>query len=123
MLPNGNNGKDLEAEASSEDEANGADLEPTFVYDGRSVSQTLEALDKMRTQRHFCDVVLRGRDGDFEIYAHRCVLAAASPYLFGLLAERPTSKEVDNGVVYELDGVGFERRALEVLVDFAYTAR
>ena len=59
--------------------------------------------------------------------AHRAVLAAASPYFFELFTsknEKPSRKEeeVTSGMLYSLNG-GFDKRSLEVLVDYAYTAR
>lgn len=85
----------------------------------------LEALNKMRKNRHFCDVVLQIEKQEF--FAHRAVLAAASPYLMDLFNDddnRPTRKEVEanGGILYELNG-GFERDALERLIEYAYTAR
>ena len=54
-------------------------------------------------------------------------MAAASPYLMDLFNsahEQPTRKEMEgsNGIVYQLNG-GFEKHALQKLIDFAYTAR
>ncbi len=61
------------------------------------------------------------------MYAHRAVLAAASPYLMDLFSGekgKPTRKEVEtaNGIVYQLDDA-FQKDALEILIEYAYTAR
>jgi hypothetical protein len=44
--------------------------------------------------------------------------------LFGSAKEQPTRKEIEgsNGIVYQLNG-GFEKHALEKLIEYAYTAR
>ena len=65
--------------------------------------------------------------GQHDIPAHRVVLAAASPYwmeLFTSEEDQPTRKEVeiDGGMLYELNG-GFQKEALERLVEYSYTAR
>ena len=62
-----------------------------------------------------------------DVRAHRLVLAAASPYwmeLFTSEEDQPTRKEVeiDGGMLYELNG-GFQKDALERLVEYSYTAR
>jgi len=88
-------------------------------------ARVLETLNQMRATRHFCDVVLQ--IGKQEVFAHRAVLAAASPYLMDLFAQEP---ELDNGVradakndlVYQLNG-GFQKEAVQILVEYAYTGR
>ena len=56
------------------------------------------------------------------------MLAAASPYLMELFTsadDLPTRKEVEEvagGIVYQLNG-GFEKDAIEIIVDYAYTGR
>lgn len=63
--------------------------------------------------------------GKQDIPAHRAVLAAASPYLLELFTseeDQQTRKEVEGAVVYQLNG-GFDRDALERLIEYAYTAR
>ncbi|XP_059092667.1 influenza virus NS1A-binding protein homolog isoform X2 [Tigriopus californicus] len=87
--------------------------------------RTLQALNQMRKDKHFCDVTLQIDKQDFP--AHRAVLAAASPYLLELFtsrSDRPTRKEEEGvtGVIYELNG-GFNKEALEILIEYAYTAR
>lgn len=65
--------------------------------------------------------------GKQDYFAHRAVLAAASPYLMDLFnspSEQPTRKEIEgiNGIVYQLNG-GFNKKALEKLIEYSYTAR
>jgi hypothetical protein len=52
-------------------------------------------------------------------------MAAVSPYFMELFTSTPVSrKEVEghSGLLYNING-GFNRRVLEILVDYAYTAR
>ena len=54
-------------------------------------------------------------------------MAAASPYLMSLFnqdEDQPTRKESEgsNRIVYELNG-GFDKEALERLIEYAYTSR
>ncbi len=54
-------------------------------------------------------------------------MAASSPYLMDLFNDelaQPTLNEVagNNVIVYQLNG-GFQKDALEKLIDYAYTAR
>ena len=65
--------------------------------------------------------------GKQDLFAHRAVLAAASPYLMDLFNhedEQPTRKEREaaNCIVFQLNG-GFRKYALEKLVEYAYTGR
>lgn len=92
--------------------------------DAGLVAAALHALNMMRKNRHFCDVVLH--TGTVEVPAHRAVLAAVSPYLFELF----TTDQDRNGananaslpLSYKLNGI-CEKRALLALVDYAYTGQ
>ena len=118
---------------------------PNLVWkDNEFQDQTLLALNQMRRNKHFCDVTLQVTDmfcqtwncwliikffqiGQYDIAAHRVVLAAASPYwmeLFTAEGDQPTRKEVssDAGILYELNG-GFQKDALEKLVEYSYTSK
>ncbi|KAG8238394.1 hypothetical protein J437_LFUL016830, partial [Ladona fulva] len=90
--------------------------------DEKHLSRTLQALNMMRKNRRFCDVVLHV--GSIEIHAHRAVLASASPYLFELFSADDETKGSarENIITYKLNGV-FDKNAFEKLVDYAYTAR
>ncbi|KAK9695682.1 BTB/POZ domain [Popillia japonica] len=81
---------------------------------------TLSALNMMRKNRHFCDVILHV--GNNEIHAHRAVLASISPYLFELFSSDQEQKRNENVITYKMNG-GFEKGAFELLVDYAYTAQ
>ncbi|KAK5647250.1 hypothetical protein RI129_002142 [Pyrocoelia pectoralis] len=83
-------------------------------------ANTLASLNKMRKNRHFCDVTLHIGSG--EIHAHRAVLASVSPYLFELFTTDQDKKRNENIVTYKLNG-GFDKRAFELLVDYAYTSK
>ncbi|XP_069678685.1 influenza virus NS1A-binding protein homolog A-like isoform X2 [Periplaneta americana] len=85
-------------------------------------SRTLQALNMMRKNKHFCDVILHV--GNVEFHAHRAVLACASPHLFELFTADDENKgsQRENIITYKLNG-GFDRLALEKLIHYAYTAR
>ncbi|CAB3383101.1 Hypothetical predicted protein [Cloeon dipterum] len=93
-----------------------------IVDDEQQQTDTLSALDTMRKNRHFCDVVLNV--GSSEIHAHRIVLASASPYLHELFTADDENKSAarENKITYRLNG-GIEKAAFEKLIDFAYTSR
>lgn len=57
-----------------------------------------------------------------EIHAHRAVLASVSPYLFELFSTDHEYKRSENVVTYKLNG-GFDRTALQLLIEYAYTAK
>lgn len=59
---------------------------------------------------------------NIEIHAHRAVLASASSYLFELFSTNEDLKRIENIVTYKLNG-GFDKDALEILVEYAYTAK
>lgn len=85
-------------------------------------SSMLKSLNMMRKNRHFCDVILH--IGNTEIHAHRSVLASASPYLFELFTtdQDQNQQRLENVITYKLNG-GFDQNALEILTDYAYTAK
>lgn len=62
--------------------------------------------------------------GNTELHAHRAVLASASPYLFEMFSSEEEAKGAarETVITYKLNG-GFERSAIEKLVDYAYTAK
>uniref|UniRef100_A0A1B0C8T9 BTB domain-containing protein n=1 Tax=Lutzomyia longipalpis TaxID=7200 RepID=A0A1B0C8T9_LUTLO len=85
-------------------------------------SSFLQALATMRKHRLFCDVILNV--GNTDIHAHRNVLACVSPYLMELFSvEQETQSGAGDGSIpsYRLNG-GMSKIALQVLVDYAYTA-
>ncbi|XP_076268203.1 influenza virus NS1A-binding protein-like isoform X2 [Rhynchophorus ferrugineus] len=94
-------------------------LQLEFVDDVHH-SSMLKSLNMMRKNRHFCDVILH--IGNMEIHAHRAVLASASPYLFELFTADQDLQRLENIVIYELNG-GFDQNALQILIDYAYTAK
>ncbi|KAL3287512.1 hypothetical protein HHI36_001981 [Cryptolaemus montrouzieri] len=83
-------------------------------------ANTLSALNMMRKNRQFCDVILHVEN--IEVHAHKAVLASASPYLFELFTTTQDQKRSENCITYKLNG-GFDKHALEILVDYAYTAK
>ncbi|XP_071448802.1 influenza virus NS1A-binding protein homolog A-like isoform X1 [Hetaerina americana] len=90
--------------------------------DEKHLGRTLQALNMMRKNRHFCDVILHV--GSTEIHSHRAVLASVSPYLFELFSADDESKGSvrENIITYKLNGI-FDKNAFEKLIDYAYTAR
>ncbi|GFQ74737.1 influenza virus NS1A-binding protein homolog [Trichonephila clavata] len=92
-----------------------------FIFDDTSYKEVMfDNLNKLRKNRQFCDVTLQvGASQDVrEIYAHRAVLASASPYLFDIFAAE--TKGSSNQ--YKLSGT-FDYDAFESLVNYAYTGR
>lgn len=59
---------------------------------------------------------------NIEIHAHRAVLASASSYLFELFNTSEDLKRIENVITYKLNG-GFDKDALEILVEYAYTGK
>ncbi|XP_022913715.1 influenza virus NS1A-binding protein homolog isoform X2 [Onthophagus taurus] len=88
-----------------------------FFNDEALQEDNLSALNMMRKNRHFCDVILH--IGTVEIHAHRAILASVSPYLFELFST-DHEKRIENIVTYKLNG-GFDKSAFQILVDYAYT--
>ncbi|XP_050293521.1 influenza virus NS1A-binding protein homolog isoform X2 [Anthonomus grandis grandis] len=115
-------------------EGAGADMEHDLPVDDEPIlmlefvdevhhKSMLKSLNMMRRNRHFCDVILHV--GNTEIHAHRAVLASASPYLFELFntdQEQNQQSRLENVITYKLNG-GFDPNALEILTDYAYTAK
>lgn len=97
----------------------GGDL---LFHDNKLQAQTLHSLNMMRKNRTFCDVILHV--GSAEMHAHRAVLASCSPHLLEMFTADDESKgnARENIVTYQLNG-GFDKYALEKLIDYAYTAR
>ncbi|GIZ05418.1 influenza virus NS1A-binding protein homolog [Caerostris extrusa] len=92
-----------------------------FVFDDTAYRELMfDNLNKLRKNRQFCDVTLQvGASQDVkEVYAHRAVLASASPYLFDIFTAE--NKIVSNQ--YKLSG-SFDYDAFESLVNYAYTGR
>lgn len=94
-------------------------LLPLCFKDDSLHSDTLNALNMMRKNRHFCDVILHV--GNAEIHAHRAILASVSPYFFELFSTEIDQKHVENVITYKLNG-GFDKKALKLLIEYAYTA-
>lgn len=49
-------------------------------------------------------------------------MASASPYLLELFTADHDQKRIENIITYKLNG-GYDPNALEILVDYAYTAQ
>lgn len=56
------------------------------------------------------------------MHAHRAVLASVSSFLFELFTSDQDNKRTENVITYKLNG-GFDKNALQVLVDYAYTGK
>ncbi|XP_054274096.1 influenza virus NS1A-binding protein homolog isoform X2 [Macrosteles quadrilineatus] len=125
---NGSFHSDLEVTGTGEEmteQSNGGDASPTgnelLFMDDKMPVRTLHSLNMMRKNRTFCDVILHV--GNSELHGHRAVLASASPHLLELFSADDETKGVrENIVTYHLNG-GFDKLALEKLIDYAYTAR
>ena len=73
-----------------------------------------EALNEQRQSARFSDAVLKV--GHTEIKVHRCILAAAIPKLL-------ENQHGEEKTVLTVDLKGLDPNAVEVLVEFAYTAK
>ncbi|XP_046682683.1 influenza virus NS1A-binding protein homolog isoform X2 [Homalodisca vitripennis] len=114
-------GDEMVEQCSNSGETSPTGAELLFTDDKLTV-RTLHSLNMMRKNRTFCDVILHV--GNSELYGHRAVLASASPHLLELFSADDESKGSvrENVVTYHLNG-GFDKVALEKLIDYAYTAR
>jgi len=113
-------GGEMVEQCSSDGESSPTCSELVFT-DDKLPSHTLHSLNMMRKNRSFCDVVLHV--GNSELHGHRAVLASASPHLLELFSVDDEKGSVHETVVtYNLNG-GFDKVALEKLIDYAYTSR
>ncbi|XP_026476975.1 influenza virus NS1A-binding protein-like isoform X2 [Ctenocephalides felis] len=88
--------------------------------DSQHQNSMLQALNTMRKNDRFCDVILHV--GTAAISAHRAVLASASPHLLELFgADQDARRDAEPVPSYRLNG-GMTKCALQALVDYAYTA-
>ena len=78
------------------------------------IRKVLEALNEQRESERFCDAVVKV--GGREMKCHRSILAAAIPKL---LENQSETEETVLTVVLE----GLDSTAVEVLIEFAYTAQ
>uniref|UniRef100_UPI00358ED49A kelch-like protein 20 n=1 Tax=Myxine glutinosa TaxID=7769 RepID=UPI00358ED49A len=78
--------------------------------------QTLEAMNLLRRHRELCDVVLLV--GCRQIYAHRVVLSACSPYFHAMFTGELSEARQSDIQIRDVD-----ETAMELLIDFAYTAQ
>ncbi|GBP16336.1 Influenza virus NS1A-binding protein homolog [Eumeta japonica] len=129
------NGHDEKSGGPAGDSSDSEGSEPEEGTDAGVISweetgvpaRALAALNAMRKNRQFYDVVLVV--GGCEVAAHRAVLAALSPYLFEAFtaaAERGPAPPPDHPpLAFRLDGAAAARSpdALRALVEYAYTGR
>ncbi len=78
--------------------------------------QTLEVINLLRKHRELCDVVLVV--GAKKIYAHRVILSACSPYFRAMFTGELAESRQTEVVIRDID-----ERAMELLIDFAYTSQ
>ena len=84
-----------------------------FQSDGH-FRKVFETLNEQRQSARFSDAVLKV--GLTEVKAHRCILAAAIPKLL-------ENQDAEEESVLTVDLIGLDPNAVEVLVEFAYTAK
>ena len=78
-------------------------------------NKAFQVMCSLRKQNQLCDVVLKA--GTLELAAHKVVLASASPYFFAMFTGEMSESRQNVVTLREIDSA-----ALELLVDFAYTA-
>nr|WEX30197.1 Kelch-like protein 20b-B [Carassius auratus] len=76
--------------------------------------QTLEVINLLRKHRELCDVLVVGAK---KIYAHRVILSACSPYFRAMFTGELAESRQTEVVIRDID-----ERAMELLIDFAYTS-
>lgn len=88
----------------------------SFTAEGHS-ARLLSKMASLRDEgRHLCDVVLQL--GSRKIYAHRVVLSACSNYFCAMFTNTMLESKQDTITLTDMD-----EKAVEELVEFAYTAR
>ncbi len=90
-------------------------LSGEYTIGGVNNQGILGALEDQRSEVQFCDVILRVEDKEYP--AHRCVLAAASPYFRSMFEEYHFTESRKQSV--ELKSV--PRKALDILLDMIYS--
>ena len=88
-----------------------------FTISNANNSSVLESLEAQREERKLCDVTLKIEDEVFP--AHRCVLAAASPYFRSMFEEYNFTESRNEEV--QLHSV--DTSALTAILDMIYTGR
>ncbi|KAG8238147.1 hypothetical protein J437_LFUL017260 [Ladona fulva] len=87
----------------------------TSVYtNSQHTQKAFEVMLSMRNQKLLCDVVLVA--GSEEIYAHKMVLAACSPYFYAMFHRFDEKKR---GRIHLKD---FDPLALKLIIDYVYTS-
>nr|CAB3259761.1 kelch-like protein 20 [Phallusia mammillata] len=76
----------------------------------------MDSFNMLRKRRELCDVTIIV--GTLKLFAHRAVLAAASPYFHAMF-----TVELAESHLREIEIRDIEERAMELLVDFAYTSQ
>ncbi|KAF7494568.1 Influenza virus NS1A-binding -like protein B [Sarcoptes scabiei] len=106
-----------------------------WFQDPKEQNAFLEHMNTLRKDRQFCDVILQvGSDQEVhEVYAHKIILSAASPYLFEMF-----SKESHQGsnnaslqqyrlIINENQKksglMDLDLEAFDLIIDYAYTAK
>ncbi|KAH3853727.1 kelch repeat and BTB domain-containing protein 7-like [Dreissena polymorpha] len=79
-------------------------------------STTLHSINDLRKDESFCDVVLRV--GHAEIKAHKCVLAAGSPYFRSLFLGQFTESSKSE---IDLSQVTTDNISMELIINFIYS--
>ena len=87
-----------------------------FKADEMHFAFSMKAMSKLRRDQSFCDVRLIV--GHNKVHAHKCVLAAGSPYFSSLFLGKFTEAMKDE---INLSEVTDSIEALELIIDFVYT--
>lgn len=84
-------------------------------FSDRHPKQLLDTLETLRQCKELCDVVIKA--GNKTLFAHRVILAGCSPYFRAMFTgEMTESRQM------EVTIQGVDEAAMELLLDFAYTA-
>lgn len=93
-----------------------SEIPKTIMSSDQHVKSVFDNFALLRCKRELCDVVLKV--GSRQIYAHKIVLCASSPYFRGMLTNGFAESKQTEIEIKEIDA-----NIMENLVDFCYSAK
>jgi len=99
-------------------------IERLLIFDDEvRREQTPHCLNTLRKEGHLCDGVLEV--GSRNLAVHRAVLACSSTFFMEQFAgsNRVRDDEMSRGKQHHLKLIGLDYNSVEVLINYAYTAR